>query len=91
MKIVIQCASGKQANAGYFMQGTKKILFVAKPSLAPASDDYIIKSPNDAASSGSTYQDELSKYNEQETNPFQLMPAYRLYDNENIVNSILFY
>jgi len=82
MKIVIQCASGKESNAGIFKEGGKDILFVAKPSLAPDNNEYIFRSPNDITRNGTTYTEQLSQYNRQSKNPLNLLPAYKLYNND---------
>ena len=82
MKIVIQCASGKKPDAGSFIEGGEKIIFVAKPSLASGNSCYIYRSPNDIASDGSTYIEKLTQYNRQGNNPFNLLPAYKLYTND---------
>ena len=49
--VVIQCAAGKNENAGYFRSDDgRKILFVADPRRAPASASIVYRRPDDFAS-----------------------------------------
>ena len=83
--VVIQCAASKNDNAGHFMSDDgRKILFVADPDRAPASDSTVYRRPDDFTSPGRTYRDELVAYNRDHPtdNPFGLLPAWKLYRNE---------
>ena len=63
--VVIQCAARKNDNAGHFMSDDgRKILFVADPDHAPASDSTVYRRPDDFTSPGRTYRDELVAYNQ---------------------------
>lgn len=81
MIVVIQCAGGKQENAGHMEDAGRKVLFVADPASAPQSDSVIYKRPDDAASSGRSYRDMLEDYNRNRRadNPLDLFPAWELY------------
>lgn len=79
MKIVIQCAASKQANAGYFLdRNGHKACFVANPALAPAATGCIYARPDDKAN-GSTWREMLDDYNLGKSNPYRLLPAGQLY------------
>ena len=83
--VVIQCAAGKNYNAGHFMSDDgRKILFVADPDRAPASASTVYRRPDDFASPGRSYRDELISYNQDHRtdNPFGLLPAWKLYRND---------
>ena len=85
--VVIQCAAGKDENAGHFMSDDgQKILFVADPCRAPASASIVYRRPDDLESPGRSYRDALIAYNRKwkrrEENPFGLLPALDLYRNE---------
>ena len=84
MIVVIQCAGGKNPNAGRFKtEDGRPILFVADPGRAPADDKEIVyKRPDDPAKSGRSYKGELVEYNRRPgDNPLGLLPAWRLYRN----------
>lgn len=88
MKIVIQCAATKKAEAGHFRasDGTP-IKFVAHPEAAPSDDNYVYARPDDRAEGGSTtWRNLVMRYNKEnndnEKNPFGLVPAYQLYKNQ---------
>jgi hypothetical protein len=81
--IVIQCASSKARDAGYFraLDG-RAVVFVADPAAAPARDDCLYARPDDVADDGAgTWRDQVSSYNAERRmiNPFGLRPAYQLY------------
>ena len=83
--VVIQCAASKNHNAGHFMSDDgRKILFVANPDRAPASDSTVYRRPDDFASPRRSYRDELVAYNQDHRtdNPFGLLPAWKLYRND---------
>ncbi|MBL4617865.1 MAG: hypothetical protein JKY46_09215 [Robiginitomaculum sp.] len=83
MIVVIQCAASKQSHAGSLQRedGTK-VLFVAKPELAPAANNTSYACPDDFASSDVTWREELLSYNETKIeNPQKLLPAWELYRN----------
>lgn len=83
--VVIQCAASMNDNAGHFMSDDgRKILFVADPDHAPASDSTVYRRPDDFTSPGRTYRDELVAYNRNHRtdNPLGLLPAWKLYRNE---------
>jgi len=82
MKIVIQCASGKAPNAGFFQEDGENILFVAKPSLGLGNKRFLYKSPSDISRNGTMYIENLSQYNRRSNNPYNLLPAYKLYSND---------
>ncbi len=80
MKIVIQCAASKAADAGCLVDAEgRPVLFVAKPALAPHSDTCRYAHPDDLAVPGKTWRDLLVEYNASGENPSGLLSAYRLY------------
>lgn len=83
MIVVIQCAGGKNPNAGCFMtEDDRPILFVADPKNAPEGKKGVVyKRPDDPAQSGRSYREELVKYNNRQPgdNPLGLLSACRLY------------
>ena len=85
MIVVIQCAAGKQANAGHLVSREgRKIMFVADPARAPESESIVYRRPDDLESPGRSYRDVLDEYNrhEREENPLDLLPAWKLYGNK---------
>ena len=82
MIVVIQCAGGKNPHAGCFRtEYGRPVKFVADPDRAP-TDDKVYKRPDDPADSGRSYREELVEYNRSPgDNPFDLLPAWRLYTN----------
>lgn len=80
MRIVIQCASGKQRNAGRLMKDDKSILFVANPGLAPSMDGVLAR-PDEPTGGNNSWREVLEAYNTTGKNPCHLLPAYRLYTN----------
>ena len=88
MIVVIQCASGKRANAGHLVSKEgRKVMFVANPGRAPESESVVYQRPDDLESPespGRSYRDVLVEYNqrEREENPLDLLPAWKLYENQ---------
>lgn len=83
MKVVIQCAAGKQAHAGHLQRsdGTP-VLFVADPARAPRASGVFYARPDDLADDGRTWRDRLLEYNRSPAgNPLKLLPAIELYEN----------
>jgi len=81
MNIVIQCAASKSPNAGYLVsKDGRSVVFVANPTLASVSKNQIYAMPDDRAN-GLTWREILSEYNSKEENPFNLLPAWKLYSN----------
>lgn len=81
MKIVIQCAAGKDPAAGMMKtsDGTP-VLFVADPARAPVRTDVVYARPDDLTEDGFRWRDHVSAYNSNPgTNPLGLLPAWRLY------------
>ena len=79
---VIQCASGKRPDAGHFVADDGcRVLFVDDPVEAPTSGSLRYARPDDAASAGDTYREQLERYNRDNRtdNPWGLLPAWRLY------------
>ena len=82
--IVIQCAGGKQPNAGHLRNNDgRKVMFVAHPDSAPENDGYVYARPDDRADTGNTWREELLRYNREQAtdNPLGLLPAWKLYQN----------
>ena len=79
--VVIQCAGGKQPNAGHLLQRDgRKVTFVARPELAPDRPDCVYARPDDLADTGVSWRQELLRYNrEQDDNPLGLLQAWQLY------------
>ena len=100
--VVIQCAASKNRpaskdpNAGYLATADgKPVLFVADPATAPLRSEVKYQRPDDVASSGLSWRDELVKYNktyrDTGANPLGLLPAWRLYENSaygHLVNQL---
>lgn len=56
--------------------------FVARPDEAPLCSSTAYARPDDLTDSGSSWRDELVRYNEStRNNPLGLLPAWRLYSN----------
>ncbi|MFZ2956266.1 MAG: hypothetical protein WA705_05200 [Candidatus Ozemobacteraceae bacterium] len=85
MKIVIQCAGGKQPDAPSFVSTSgKPILFVSRPTSAPLSESHVYARPDDLSDDDkTTWRTRLWEYNksEDESNPLGLFPAFQLYKN----------
>ena len=80
--VVIQCAGGKRAEAGYLQSGDgRKAMLVAQPDLAPANGNYTYARPDDHTNTDSTWRQELLRYNREQAaeNPLGLLPAWQLY------------
>ena len=87
MIIVIQCASGKQPDAGHLRTCDRRnVVFVANPDAVPAGTGEVHARPDDVSDTGATWRTVLQRYNEKykvapETNPLGLLPAWKLYKN----------
>lgn len=82
MIVVIQCASGKRADAGHLLTAEgRRVCFVAHPELAPAESNYTYARPDDSAGNAS-WREKLLAYNWRGDNPLALFPAYELYNND---------
>ncbi|MGM0632696.1 MAG: hypothetical protein ACQETO_05920 [Pseudomonadota bacterium] len=83
MIVVIQCANKKKPDAGYLQcRDGRKVMLVADPEEAPAESPYAYARPDDASETGTSWRNELLRYNESpDNNPFRLLPAYQLYGN----------
>ena len=84
--VVIQCAGGKQPNAGHLRNNDgRKLMFIAHPNLAPENDDYVYARPDDRADTGLSWRKELLRYNQEQAadNPLGLLPAWQLYKPRN--------
>jgi hypothetical protein len=80
MIVVIQCAGSKRSNAGRLIAASgKPVLFVARPDLAPRSDELLYAKPDDRSDIGKTWRQVLVDYNNQGANPQGLHPAHQLY------------
>jgi hypothetical protein len=84
MIVVIQCAASKRRDAGRFRaQDGRRVFFVAQPEEAPQAHDFICARPDDPARKGVSWRDLVRQYNETPgANPFGVLPAFELYDNE---------
>ena len=82
---VIQCAATKRSSAGCLRTGDgRKVVFVADPTIAPASSDRIYKHPDDRMGANRSYRDAVVGYNCQwrenpNDNPWGLLAAWKLY------------
>ena len=79
---IIQCASKKRPDAGRFVADDgRKVLFVADPGAAPASQSLRYARPDDETPAGHTYRERLEQYNRDDRtdNPWGLLPAWQLY------------
>jgi len=88
MKIVIQCAAGKNLHARHLIDSNgARIMFVAKPEFAPPAQGLRYARPDHTAADGKSWVEYLREYNEQYNrhgnNPCQLTPAYQLYVNSS--------
>ena len=83
MIIIIQCAAGKQNHAGYLRtHDGRKVVFVAKPDAAPASEYALYARPDDASDTGKPWRTVLQEYNATPgSNLLGLLPAWQLYKN----------
>ena len=84
MIAVIQCAATKRSDAGYFRDAqNRRILLVADPRKAPASDGCVYANPDDLALGNASWRDLLVQYNQLPgDNPYRLIPAIDLYEND---------
>ncbi len=83
MIIVVQCAASKQDDAGYLRQRDgQKVMFVAKPELAPGNPSVTYARPDDVSDTGMSWRNQLLEYNNGPgDNPLGLLPAWQLYEN----------
>ena len=80
MIAVIQCAGSKQREGGFFTsQLGDRVLFVARPDLAPKAEGYQHVHPDGLAPGGRTWREEVLTYNENANNPQRLYTAWELY------------
>ena len=84
MKIVVQCAAGKESSAGYMQaKDGRRVMFVAQPQFAPQSHDVIYATPDEKPDGQVSWRVLLQEYNKNAgNNPLNLYPAYKLYKNE---------
>jgi hypothetical protein len=84
MRIVIQCASSKEPQAGHFKAPDGRAVdFVAHPELVQPRGRSLLARPDDPVpGSPGTWRDLVAAYDASPgSNPFGLYPAYRLYSN----------
>ena len=81
MIVVIQCAGGKQPDAGHFRRlDGRKVMFVADPGEAPSGASHAYERPDDISDSGHSWRVLLGEYNaDPGGNPLGLLPAWQLY------------
>lgn len=81
MIVVIQCAAGKQRNAGRLRTSDERcVMFVANPDCAPSGGSQVYARPDDNSDRGKSWRTVLQEYNDApEENPFGLLQAGRLY------------
>ena len=83
MIAVIQCAGGKQHNAGRLRTPDGRcVKFVADPDCAPSGDSQAYARPDDNSEWGRPWRNVLQEYNDSpDDNPLGLFQAWRLYKN----------
>lgn len=83
MKVVIQCAARQQPDAKTFTAaGDRRVMFVARPELAPQGGRVIYARPDDDCGDGYSWRKRLLTYNKGAAeSPLGLLPAYRLYSH----------
>ena len=85
--VVIQCAASKRPEAGCLrMENGQPVKFVARPAIAPLDAAYQYANPDGRDDAGKPWRDIVLAYNQAhrgtpETNPWGLLPAWKLYDN----------
>ena len=82
--VVIQCAATKRKNAGHLRcRDGRKVMFVANPDAAGASDRLVYVRPDDSSdAAGKSWRTVLREYNEHPgKNRHGLLPAWQLYTN----------
>jgi hypothetical protein len=84
MNIVIQCAARKHPDAKTFLVADgSRVVFVARPDLAPRQAGAIHVRPDDVAWDGQSWRTKLLAYNaDPQANPRGFLPAYRLYAHD---------
>lgn len=90
VKIVIQCAGRKNAAKNTFLAPNgRRVVFVARPDLAPRERGTTHAHPDDAAANGRSWRQELVAYNSAaKANPLGLLPAYQLYAHDAYRNLV---
>lgn len=87
MKIIIQCAASKNSQRlgrGWYIRDGRPLKFVAHPDVAPQDGSMFYAHPDDLDENGMSWREGILKYNESSaTNPFELLPAYRLYSHKS--------
>lgn len=82
MRIVMQCAGSKRADAGSFVAGDgRRVVFVARPDLVEDTADVLHAHPDQHSDRhGQTWRDRVVEANDRRNrNPFGLVPAAELY------------
>jgi hypothetical protein len=84
VKIVIQCASRKYPAAKTFLAADgRRVVFVARPDLAPRDAGAVHARPDDPSGDGRSWRRRLLAYNKDPAaNPIGFFPAYRLYAHD---------
>lgn len=79
--VVMLCAGAKRPSAGQLRRADgRKVMFVARPDLAPARGDCSYARPDDPSGGGLSWRQELLRYNQTPgDNPLNLLPAWQLY------------
>jgi hypothetical protein len=81
MIAVIQCAGSKRKGTGYFATPSgERVVFVARPEIAPQSERYLPVHPDAPTPNGHTWRDEVLAYNQRADNPLHLHAAWELYE-----------
>ena len=82
MRIVIQCAATKSQGATHLHTSDgRRVMFVARPDLAPRDDGRLYARPDDLSDDPSrSWREQLERHNAQPArSPWNLLPAFRLY------------
>jgi hypothetical protein len=83
MIAVIQCAARKRGDGYLRTKDGRRILFVADPSMAPTSQEFVYARPDDLGHDGITWREHAARYNAvQVGNPLGLKTASDLYEND---------
>jgi hypothetical protein len=90
MKIVIQCARSKDPQAGTLKTPAGiPVSFVANPELVEEKDtDTIYQRPDDITDNNKSWRDLLLQYQTESTNPWNLVPTYKLYSKPMYTNLV---
>ncbi len=83
MIVVMRCAATKRPDAGRLCQRDgRPVLFVADPASAPTNAANAYARPDDISDTGVSWRVQLLDYNDRRgNNPFDLLPAWQLYEN----------